>query len=164
MALSIAFWVLAAVAVIAALGVMALRDVFRAALALILCFIAVAGIFVTLSADFLAAIQVLVYVGAVAILIVLGVMLTREVPHGNVSNRLVLPALLVAVVLVGVSVFVFTNPQTQWQISSAVPLAPTAGPLGLLLFDQDKYLLAVEIAPVLLLAVVLGAIALVREK
>lgn len=162
MALSIAFWVLTVVAVAAAFGVMVLRDVFRAALALILCFIAVAGIFVTLSADFLAAIQVLVYVGAVAILIVLGVMLTRDVPQGNVSNHLGIPAFIVAAGLLGVSFFVIIK--TPWILSGAAPLVPTAGPLGIQLFSGDGYLLAVEIAPVLLLAVVLGAIALVREK
>jgi len=162
MALSIAFWILAAVAVVSALAVMVQRDVFRAALALVLCFVAVAGIFVTLSADFLAAIQVLIYVGAVAILIVLGVMLTREVQRGNISNHLWLPALIVAVVLLGVAVFAVTS--SPWPLSAGDPLAPTAGPLALKLFARDGYLLALEIAPALLLAVVLGAIALVREK
>ena len=58
MGLEIAFWVLAGVGVIAALAVVILRDVFRAALSMILCFLVVAGIYVTLSADFLAAVQV----------------------------------------------------------------------------------------------------------
>ncbi len=60
MALDIAFWILAMVGVAAALAVVLLRDVFRAALCLILCFLTVAGIYVTLSADFLAAVQVLI--------------------------------------------------------------------------------------------------------
>jgi len=55
MGLAIAFWIQAVVAVVAALGVVFLQNVFRAALSLILCFLMVAGLYITLSADFLAA-------------------------------------------------------------------------------------------------------------
>jgi len=63
------FWILAAIAVIAAFAVVGLRNVFRAALALILLFLVIAGIYITLSADFLALVQILVYVGAISILL-----------------------------------------------------------------------------------------------
>ena len=63
--MEVAFWIIAAVTVAAALGVVLLRDIFRSALFLILCFLGVAGVFVLLSADFLAAVQVLIYVGAI---------------------------------------------------------------------------------------------------
>ncbi|MEE9583154.1 MAG: NADH-quinone oxidoreductase subunit J, partial [Dehalococcoidales bacterium] len=96
MALEIAFWVLALVAIAAALAVVTLRNVFRAALSLILCFLAVAGIFITLSADFIAAVQILIYVGAISILIILAIMLTREVQRGSLSNKLVVPVLISA--------------------------------------------------------------------
>ena len=86
MGLEIAFWVLAVVGVVAALAVVLLRDVFRVALSLILCFLVVAGIYVTLSADFLAAVQVLIYVGAISVLIILAIMVTREVQQGSLSN------------------------------------------------------------------------------
>jgi NADH-quinone oxidoreductase subunit J len=65
----IIFWIIAVIAVAAALAVVLLRDVFRAALALILLFLAIAGIYVLLSADFLAVAQILVYVGAISILL-----------------------------------------------------------------------------------------------
>ena len=77
MGVDIAFWILAVVSVAAALMVVTLRNVFRAALALILCLVVVAGIYVTLSADFLAAVQILVYVGGISILVILAIMLTR---------------------------------------------------------------------------------------
>ena len=77
MGLEIAFWVLAIVGIGAALAVVLLRDIFRAALCLVLCFLTVAGIYITLSADFLAAVQVLIYVGAISVLIILAIMLTR---------------------------------------------------------------------------------------
>ncbi|PIU55205.1 MAG: NADH-quinone oxidoreductase subunit L, partial [Chloroflexi bacterium CG07_land_8_20_14_0_80_51_10] len=79
MGVDIAFWIMAALAVGAAISVIASRDLFRAALLLVLCFFAVAGIYATLSADFLAIAQVLIYVGAVAVLVIFAVMLTRQV-------------------------------------------------------------------------------------
>src|SRR3989304_3699511 len=116
MVLNIVFWILAIVSVLAALAVVSMRNVFRAALALVLCFVMVAGIYITLNADFLAAVQVLIYVGGISILIILAVMLTRDVQHGSPSNKLMIPALLVAAVFLGVLVFALTN--TPWLISS----------------------------------------------
>ncbi|MFC1934712.1 NADH-quinone oxidoreductase subunit J [Chloroflexota bacterium] len=162
MGLVIAFWILAAVTIIAALGVIMLRNVFRAALSLILCFLVVAGIYVTLSADFLAAVQILVYVGAISVLIILAVMMTREVERGSPSNRIQIPAFLVAAAFL--SVLVYAVLRTPWQIAAGAPLSPTTGPLALKLFSQSGYILPVEIAAVLLLAAVIGAIVLAREK
>jgi NADH:ubiquinone oxidoreductase subunit 6 (subunit J) len=162
MGLSIAFWILAVIGVIAALAVVWLKDVFRAALSLILCFLVVAGIYITLSADFLAAVQVLIYVGAISVLIILAVMLTREVQRGSPSNRLKIPAIIVAILFLGGVVFALLN--TPWPVSEASPVAPTTPALAGLLFGEGGFILPVEIAAVLLLAAVLGAIALVREK
>jgi NADH-quinone oxidoreductase subunit J len=162
MGLVAAFWIMAVVVVIAALGVVFLRNVFRAALSLVLCFITVAGLYITLSADFLAAVQILVYVGAISVLIILAIMMTREVQQGSPSNRMKVPAFLVAVVLLGIMIYTVTN--TSWQIAGEAPLAPTTAPLALKLFSENGFILPVEIAAVLLLAAILGAIVLVREK
>jgi len=162
MGLEIAFWLLAIVGIAAASAVVLLRNVFRAALCLILCFLAVAGIFITLSADFLAAVQVLIYVGAISILIILGIMLTREVQRGSPTNRLRVPAFLVAILFLGVVAFALVN--TQWQIAGIPPQEPTTSALGFRLFGKDGFILPVEIAPILLLVAILGSIVLVREK
>jgi len=162
MGLEIAFWILAIVGVAAALAVVLLRDVFRAALSLVLCFLTVAGIYVTLSADFLAAVQVLIYVGAISVLIILAIMLTREVQRGSPANRLRLPAFVVAILFFGVVVFAMVN--TSWQVVDVPPLEPTTSALAIKLFGEGGFILPVEIAPVLLLAAILGAIVLVREK
>lgn len=159
---SISFWVLAVIAVAAALGVVLLRSVFRSALGLILCFLAVAGIFVTLNADFLAAVQVLIYVGAVAVLIVLAVMLTREVERGNVPNKLGIPVLITSALFLGVSAWAVLT--TSWPQNKALPVEPTAGALGYLLFGQDGFVLIVEIAAMVILATIIGAISITREK
>jgi NADH-quinone oxidoreductase subunit J len=162
MGLVIAFWILAVVGIVAALGVVLLRNVFRAALSLVLCFLTVAGIYVTLSADFLAAVQVLIYVGAIAVLIILAIMLTREVQQGSPSNKLRIPALVVAVLFLGVVGFAVIN--TSWQVAAVPPLAPTTAALAAKLFGDGGFILALEIAAVLLLAAIVGAIVLVREK
>ncbi len=162
MGLVIAFWILAVVAVLAALGVVLLRNVFRAALSLVLCFLAVAGIYVTLSADFLAAVQVLVYVGAISVLIILAIMLTREVQQGSLTNRLRVPAFIVAALFFGVVAFAIF--QTSWQIAGIPPQEPTTSDLALKLFSEGGFILPLEIAAIILLAAILGAIVLVREK
>jgi len=162
MAQVIAFWILAVVAVTAALGVVLLRNIFRAALSLVLCFLMVAGIYVTLSADFLAAVQVLVYVGAISVLIILAIMMTRDVPQGNPSNRMRLPVFLVVAAFLGVMVFTLLD--TPWQISAAAPAAPTTSLLAQRLFGAEGFILPVEIGAVLLLAAMLGAIVVAREK
>ncbi len=162
MGLEIAFWILAVVAVAAALTVVLLRDVFRAALSLVLCFLTVAGIYVILSADFLAAIQVLIYVGAISVLIILAIMLTRDIQRGSPSNKLRIPAFLVALLFLGTVSFAMMK--TPWQVSAEPPLEPTTAALATRLFGENGFILPVEIAAVLLLVAILGAIILVREK
>jgi NADH-quinone oxidoreductase subunit J len=162
MGVSVAFWVLAVIGVLAALAVVLLRDVFRAALSLVLCFLMVAGIYITLSADFLAAVQVLIYVGAISVLIILAIMLTREVQRGSPSNRLRIPAFFVALLFFGGITFALLN--TPWQVSATPPLEPTTPAIAGLLFGEGGFILPVEIGAILLLAAILGAIVLVREK
>jgi len=162
MGLAITFWILAVVGVIAALAVVLLKNVFRAALALILCFLTVAGLYVTLSADFLAAVQILVYVGAISVLIILAIMMTREYQRGSPANKLQIPAFIIAAVFLVIMVFTLTN--TPWQISGAPPLTPTTAALANNLFGEGGFILPVEIAAVLLLSAILGAIVIAREK
>jgi len=162
MGLEAAFWILAVIGVVAALAVVSLRNVFRAALSLVVCFLTVAGIYITLSADFLAVAQVLIYVGAIAVLIILAIMLTREVHHGSPSGKLRIPALVIAILFLGVVSFAMIS--TQWQVSTVSPLEPTTSALAGMLFGEGGFILAVEIVGILLLAAILGAIVLVREK
>ena len=162
MGLAAAFWIMAVVAVVAALGVVFLRNVFRAALSLVLCFITVAGLYITLSADFLAAVQILVYVGAVSVLIILAIMMTREVQQGSPTNKMKIPAFFVAVILLGIMIYTVTN--TSWRIASESPLAPTTAPLAVKLFSESGFILPVEIAAALLLSAIIGAVVIAREK
>lgn len=162
MAVAIAFWIVAIIGILAALGVVFLRNVFRAALSLILCLLSVAGIYVTLQADFLAAVQVLIYVGAISILIILGIMLTRDVPQGSPTNKLRIPAFIVSLLFFALATLAMVN--TNWQLGGSASEAPTTGAIGAQLFGEAGFILPVEITPLLLLAAILGAIVLVREK
>jgi NADH:ubiquinone oxidoreductase subunit 6 (subunit J) len=156
------FWVLAVVIVLCALAVLFLRDVFRAALVLMLLFVAVAGIYILLRADFLAVVQVLVYVGAISILIIVGIMLTRDVTHGNPSGKFRIPAIILGLILLVLLIGTVVN--TSWPMANGVPRQPTAEFLGQQLFGSGGYLLPVELVAILLLTAVLGAIVLMREK
>ena len=162
MGLAITFWILAILAVAAALGVIMQRNVFRAALSLIVCLVSVAGIFVILSADFLAGVQILVYVGAISVIIILAIMLTREYTRGSPSNRLRFPALIISTVFFGLVAFAVLN--TNWQVSPEAPLTPTTPALAERLFGQNGFILPLEISAVLILAVILGAIVIARGK
>ena len=185
------FWILAVVAISAALGVVLVRDLFRAALLLILVFVTVAGFFVMLNAEFLAVVQVLIYAGAISILIIFAVMLTRDVRQGNLPNRLQIPAVLLAALLLSALVVVATD--TRWnlipeqdrervdlvQTSSVSTVSPgnlvdagfstgaeqesvqRAGLADLLIGD---FVLPFEAVSVLLLAALIGALVLVRPR
>lgn len=108
----LAFWTLSATAVAGSLGVVMVRDLFRSALLLAVVFVAVAGLFVMMNAEFLAVVQILIYVGAIAVLFIFAVMLTRDVQRGNAPNRLQIPAALVSALLL--AAMVFTALTTDW--------------------------------------------------
>lgn len=170
MGTDIAFWIIAIVAVISAISVVVARDLFRAALMLVLCFFAVAGIYATLSADFLAIAQILIYVGAVAVLVIFALMLTKDLRRGNPFNRFAVPAFFICALLLAGFIFVTVN--TNWlAVEPATGVAqipqgePTTAAIAGTIFDKySGFLLPLEIGAALLVAAVIGAIALVREK
>lgn len=158
----IAFWILALLVAASAIGVIAQKNVFRAALSLIICLVAVAGIFILLSADFLAAAQILVYVGAISVVIILAIMLTREFTTGSPSNHLRIPAFLTAGGFFVLLILAVVN--TRWQISSVSPKTPTTPALAGQLFGESGFILPLEISAILILAVIIGAIVIARDK
>ncbi len=167
------FWLLAAISVAASILVLRFQNLFRAALMLVVTFGAMAGLFVLLNAEFLAVVQVLVYIGAIAVLLIFGVLLTQDIEVGNPSNSLHLrvPALIGSGLVLAVLVFVIAD--TQWDLLertlSADSLVKVEEVLsstpewlaGLLL---QEWVLAFEAVSLLLLAAIIGAIVLVRER
>lgn len=155
-----AFWALAVVAVGSALGIVLSRNLLHAVLWLILTFIALAGLFITLSADFVAVAQVLVYAGAVGVLVIFAIMLTPNSATGNSETRFFGPGLLVASVLSGIMVYVAA--QTDWPVARQGGFPTTVQAIGESLVNP--YVLPFEIASVLLIAAMVGAIVLVRSE
>jgi NADH:ubiquinone oxidoreductase subunit 6 (subunit J) len=187
----VVFWILSAVAIAAALGVVLVKDLFRAALLLVVVFISAAGFFVLLSAEFLAVVQVLIYAGAIAILIIFAVMLTRDVQQGNLPNRIQIPAVMLSALLL--AALVWTATQTPWDLvqEGSQPVVDLVQTTAVNIVDDDSlraaglespeeqqavrqagladllindFVLPFEAVSVLLLAAVIGALALVRPR
>lgn len=157
---AIGFWILASLAVISATAVVLLKDLFRASLFLVLSFLSVAGIYIVLQADFLAVAQVLIYVGAISILLIFAIMLTRDTQRGNPSNKLSAPgAFLAGVIFSAIIVAIFT---TDWPLSSEPPPDSTTELLAEVLFN--KFVLPFEVASALLLSAMIGAIVIARQR
>ena len=142
-----------------ALLVVTTRNLVHAALWLIVTLFGVAVYYVMLNAGFLAVAQIVIYIGAIAILVIFAVMMTRRIVGGSgpqVNKIWWLAALLAAVVfasLVGVL--------STWSGFTTPAPEPAADPLVMLgksLVDPQAYLLPFELASVLLLAALVGAI------
>jgi NADH:ubiquinone oxidoreductase subunit 6 (subunit J) len=73
-----------------------------------------------------------------------------------------MPAIISGIFFLGIAAWVMLN--TDWPVSSAIPTSPTTATLGTLLFNQDGLVLAVEIAAMLILVAIIGAISVAREK
>jgi len=160
--MQVVFLVLAVAAVGSAVGVVTSRNMFYSALLLVACLFTVAGFFVLLEATFLAAVQVLIYVGAIAVLILFAVMLTERMMSKTVRawNEQWWVALLVAIALVAVMLYVVIN--ADWQISAAETPTDAIVALGQTLLST--YVLPFEVASVVLLMALIGAIIIAREE
>jgi NADH-quinone oxidoreductase subunit J len=156
----IAFWVLALMTIGSALGVVGARNIIHAVVFLVASFLGLAGLYVTLSADFIAVAQMLIYVGAISILLLFAIVLTPRDGRDNAEGFLRLPALALALLVGGVLVFAAID--TEWTIAEREGFEETASLIGDALLD--KYALPFEIASVLLLVAVVGSIVLVRPE
>jgi len=155
---TVAFWVLAGVTLGAAGGVMVSRNLLHAVLFLILTFIGVAGFFALLSAAFIAMAQVVIYVGAISVLLLFAILLTPRAGRDNGETSMLLPGALLSVCLVAVFLFVIYD--TTWAVRTDDP-GVTASDLGSALLST--WVVPFELASVLLTAALVGAIMLVRS-
>lgn len=138
------------------------RNLFHAALAMMASFLGVAGLYVLLEAGFLAAAQLLVYIGAISILVIFAIMMTRrlmqtrEMPYNNQYWYSLLAAVLVFALLV--IVIPGTWPADGPQAATAEVLRGSVTELGRALVSPDEYVVPFELASVLLLAALVGSI------
>lgn len=152
---------LASVMLVAGLAVVTMRDIIRCGLAMIVSFLALGGIYLVLGSPLLAAAQVIVYIGAISVLILFAIMLTqtKDAPSSLVFQTQAAPSAIAAVVL---AVLVgLAASSTDWgEATERARLATDS--LARLLFDE--YVLPFEIVSVLLLAAVIGGVFLAKRE
>ena len=162
-AATLAFWVTAIASIAAAyMMVFTIRNLIRSALALTTVLGGVALMYALLGADFLAVAQLVVYVGAIMVLIIFAIFMTPgqiDVP-GLVGRGQRLGALLVSLGVLVISVFVVVT--TPWRQRDSLLDIPTAESLGGLMLT--RYVLPFEIASLLLTVALIGAIVIAREE
>ena len=155
----IAFWALAALTISSAAMIIVVRNLLHAVLFLILSFVGVAGLYITMSADFVAVAQVLIYAGAISVLMIFAVMLTPQSSRDNAGNFLQAPAFVLSGLMIAAVSLVAV--ETDWREADRAPFDSTATAIGDALVSP--YVLPFEIASVVLVAAMIGAIVLVKE-
>jgi NADH-quinone oxidoreductase subunit J len=158
------FWLFAATIIGGAIGAVTVRNVFHAALLLILCLFGVSGFFILTNAEFLAAVQIIIYIGGIMVLFLFGIMVSQNIIGTEIrQNTPQAPwAALAAAVLF---MFMFVSglymsfpPQ---EAAGTYVLASNTQSLGWSL--MATYTLPFEVASLLLLVSMMGAIVLVRK-
>ena len=150
---------------VSGIAVVSMRDIIRCGLAMIVCFLALAGIYVTLGAPMVAAAQVIVYIGAISVLILFAIMLTQDKagPSRLVFQTQAVPAAISAIivaVLVAVAAY-----GTDWG-AAAETIGIASNNIALFIFGKEspQYILSFEAVSVLLLAAVVGGVFLAKKE
>ena len=155
------FWILSAVMLGSGLLVVTMRDIIRCGLAMIVCFLALAGIYVLMGAPLLGAAQVIVYIGAISVLILFAIMLTqtKDAPSRLVFQTQAVPAAIASVVVA--ILIALAVAATDWgELTERVRLATDR--MSEVLFEQ--FVFPFEIVSVLLLAAVIGGVFLAKRE
>jgi NADH-quinone oxidoreductase subunit J len=156
------FYFFAAMTIVSAAIVVFARSLIRSAFALLFTFFGVAALYAFLGADFLAAAQMVIYVGGILVLLLFGVMLTHTLYDLNLKAETYQfwPAL--SVVIAVFALLVAFMMRAHWPVLVQQPVVPTTASIGELLMKD--YILPFEIASILLLIALIGAAMMVRRK
>lgn len=156
------FYFVAAVTIVCALGVALSQNVVYAAFALMGTLIGAAGLYAFLAADFVAVVQVLVYVGGILVLVLFAIMLTHQISDVRVSNRSVgwLPAGALVAAVGGAMALAVSR--AAWKTADLPPPEPTTYAIGEAFLGG--YLLPFEVASLVLLTALIGAVVLSRKE
>jgi NAD(P)H-quinone oxidoreductase subunit 6 len=156
------FYGLAALTILSAMVTAFSRNIVYSAFALFGSFSGVAGIYILLGADFLFIIQVFIYIGGILVVTIFAVMLTQGVADVNVSNRVVGLAPALIIMIVAGAVMLYAIARTSWAHAKEVLMVPTTYGIGNAFLGP--YVLPFEIASVVLLAALIGAIVISRQE
>ena len=155
------FYLFAAVTLLSAFFVVTTRNIVRAAFFLLFTFFGVSGIYVLLGADFVAIVQLIVYVGGILILLIFGVMITNKITDVDIKTGTVqtLPAAIVVGIFTGMIGSVILN--TDWLQAGTEMPESTLSTLGSMLLNE--YVLVFELLGILLLVALIGAASMARK-
>ena len=159
---AIVFWVIAIVTIGSSCVVAFSRNIVYSTFSLLGAFMGVVGIYVMLAADFVAMVQLLVYVGGILVLTIFAVMLTQGIADVTVSNRAVGVAPALAISLIAGGVMAYAIRRTHWHVAASVAPSPTTYGIGNAFLGD--YVLPFEIASLVLLAALIGAIVISRHE
>lgn len=154
------FYIYAMVALAGAIGLVTLKNLVHAAMCLFATLFAIAALFLLLGSEFLAAMQLFVYGGAITVLVLFVMMLTRAVPEEAGSQRKSVRWLSAAVCLAFFAVVAGTLGTTSWEL--AAEHAHDTASLAEILFS--RYVLPFELAGLALTIALIGAVVLAREE
>jgi NAD(P)H-quinone oxidoreductase subunit 6 len=159
---TVVFYLIAVVTVGSAIIVAFSRNIIYSAFSLLGAFGGVAGIYIFLGADFVAAVQLLIYVGGILVLVLFAVMLTHRITDVEITNRAAgrIPALIITGLFLYLLIQTVTD--TSWAKAKQVVYAATTGTIGDLFLQS--YLLPFELASLVLLAALIGAVVLSRKE
>lgn len=162
LASSAIFYILAAVAVIFAVMTVTLKNMFHCALSLVMVLLAVAGIYIYLEAEFLAVVQILIFVGAIMTLIIFGIMLTLKIADKklNQHNEQRFAGFLISAGLAAFLIFIFSFFHSRPE--QAVLKSPSLTVIGRELLT--KYVLPFEVISIILLAALIGAVVISSKE
>ncbi len=164
----VVFILISAFTLISAVIVVTDRNLFRSAIALMASFLGVAGLYILLDAGFLAVAQIIVYIGAISILIIFAIMMTRRMMQTVESpfNPRPISGAIAAVAVSALLIFiaVSTWPDVQAANVSDIVLRGSVSEMGRSLVSPDAYVIPFEVASVLLLAALIGAVAIARPE
>ena len=156
------FWIVVGLTLGSAFMVVKSKNLLYSAYALLFSFIGVTGLYVFLWADFIAVVQVVVYVGGILILIIFGIMLTNKITSVNISHTSVQKGIGTLAVLGIATLLAYMVFSTPWiELANVEPEETTASIGRLLMMD---YLLPFEAASLLLLGALIGATTLSRKE
>ncbi len=154
------FYLFALIILISAVIVVSSRHIVRSAFALLFTLFGVAGIYVMLNADFLAIVQLIVYIGGILILIIFGVMLTNKAVNVQIKTKAmnVLPATIAVGIFAGV--LTATLAKNKWFVTTPFLRDTTIKDIGKLLLTN--YMIPFQVAGILLLIALIGAVMIAR--
>lgn len=155
------FYLFAAVTLLSAFFVVTTRNIVRAAFFLLFTFFGVSGIYVLLGADFVAIVQLIVYVGGILILLIFGVMITNKITQVDIKTGTIhtLPAAIVVGLFTGMIGAIILN--TDWLQAGTEMPESTLSTLGSMLLNE--YVLVFELLGILLLVALIGAASMARK-